>query len=197
VTASNRPPYATAIDMADALRQAQTGDQEGFRLLWVSYQPRVLRYLTARGTPSPEDVASETWFRVAREIRRFTGGPEEFASWLFTVARNQAIDAARYGRRRPVVPVPPEDLPDRAAAGDPAQEVLDRLSTREALALIRSLPPDQADAVALRVIGDLDPSAVARVMGKTPGAVRVATHRGLRTLAAKLTDGAGAVGVTA
>ena len=51
-----------------------------------------------------------------------------------------------------------------------------------ALALVRQLPPEQADAVLLRVVVDLDVSQVAEVMGRSEGSVRVLTHRGLRRL---------------
>src|ERR1039457_4414569 len=63
-------------------------------------------------------------------------------------------------------------------------QVLDYLSTRRAVALVAGLSRDQAEAVALRVIAGLDTAAVARLLGKSPGAVRVALHRGLRVLAA-------------
>src|SRR5262249_52672813 len=56
--------------------------------------------------------------------------------------------------------------------------------TERALALIRTLPPDQAEAVMLRVVVGLDVAATARVLGKRPGAVRIAAMRGLRRLAA-------------
>ena len=67
--------------------------------------------------------------------------------------------------------------------GNPVEdEVLHGLSTRQALALVAGLSRDQAEVVALRVIAGLDTDAVARILRKSPGAVRVALHRGLRTL---------------
>ncbi len=54
---------------------------------------------------------------------------------------------------------------------------------QSAAALLGRLSPDQAEAVALRVIAGLGTPDVARILGKSPGAVRVALHRGLRTLA--------------
>jgi RNA polymerase sigma-70 factor, ECF subfamily len=51
-----------------------------------------------------------------------------------------------------------------------------------AIALVRRLPPDQADAVLLRIIADLDVGDVAAIMGKREGNVRVLVHRGLEKL---------------
>jgi RNA polymerase sigma-70 factor (ECF subfamily) len=61
---------------------------------------------------------------------------------------------------------------------------LERISAEAVLALISALPPDQAEIIMLRVVAGLDTHAVARIVGKSPGAVRVAAHRGLRRLAA-------------
>jgi RNA polymerase sigma-70 factor (ECF subfamily) len=62
----------------------------------------------------------------------------------------------------------------------------DAITTDRALALISSLPQAQAEAVLLRVVMGLDVASSARVLGKRPGSVRSATHRGLRRLAEML-----------
>jgi RNA polymerase sigma-70 factor, ECF subfamily len=61
---------------------------------------------------------------------------------------------------------------------------LERISAQAVMALLATLPPDQAEIIVLRVVAGLDNQDVARIVGKTPGAVRVAAHRGLRRLAA-------------
>jgi RNA polymerase sigma-70 factor (ECF subfamily) len=50
------------------------------------------------------------------------------------------------------------------------------------------LPREQAEIIVLRAIAGLDATQVARIVGKRPGAVRVAAHRGLRTLASRLAE---------
>ncbi|MGH6653733.1 MAG: sigma factor-like helix-turn-helix DNA-binding protein, partial [Actinocrinis sp.] len=75
---------------------------------------------------------------------------------------------------------------DRAALDDPAREAVDRLATRRALRMISRLPANQAEAVMLRVVVGLDVAQTASVLGKRPGAVRVAAMRGLRQLAAAI-----------
>jgi RNA polymerase sigma-70 factor (ECF subfamily) len=107
------------------------------------------------------------------------------------MARMRAIDAARHAARRPVRPVPPDELPERPAADDPAEAALEAQATREALALIAALPPDQAEVVALRVLAGLDAAQVGELLGKRPGTVRVLAHRGLRRLAQQLAERTG------
>jgi RNA polymerase sigma-70 factor (ECF subfamily) len=58
------------------------------------------------------------------------------------------------------------------------------------VALLSTLPIDQAEAVMLRAVIGLDAVAAAKVLGKRPGAVRMAAHRGLHRLAERLRAGA-------
>lgn len=60
---------------------------------------------------------------------------------------------------------------------------LGNLGTQRALSLVAQLPRQQAEVIMLRVVAGLDTEAVAGIVGSTPGAVRVATHRALRRLA--------------
>ena len=69
---------------------------------------------------------------------------------------------------------------------DDADELDSGAALERAIALVRSLPPDQAEVIMLRIIADLDVSEVASIVGTTEGNVRVIMHRGLRRLAAQL-----------
>jgi RNA polymerase sigma-70 factor (ECF subfamily) len=165
-----------------ALARASAGDEAGFLQLWRALQPPLLRFLRVIGCDDPEDVASETWLQVVRDLPRFAGDETDFRRWLFTIGRHRAIDAARARSRRPVTPVSSgmEILADHQLVED---QVLDGMSVQRAVALLAGLSADQAEAVALRVIAGLETPDVARILGKSAGAVRVALHRGLKTLA--------------
>jgi RNA polymerase sigma-70 factor (ECF subfamily) len=182
VSAMGTEAGGTAVD--DALIRARSGDEAGFLVLWDALQPRLLRYLQVIGCDDVDDVASETWLQVIRDLPKFTkGGVDEFRAWLFTIGRHRAIDAARSRRRLRDRFVTTEPVPPQATPGNPVEdEVLQKLSTRQAVALVAGLSGDQAEVVALRIIAGLDTEAVARILHKSPGAVRVALHRGLRTL---------------
>jgi RNA polymerase sigma-70 factor (ECF subfamily) len=166
----------------EALARASAGDEAGFLQLWRALQPPLLRFLRVIGCEDPDDVASETWLQVVRDLPRFSGAEEDFRRWLFTIGRHRAIDAARARSRRPVTPVSTgmEILADRQLVED---QVLDGMSVQRAVALLAGLSRDQAEAVALRVIAGLETPDVARILGKSAGAVRVALHRGLKALA--------------
>jgi RNA polymerase sigma-70 factor, ECF subfamily len=171
-------------DLAEALKAAADGDEAGFAVLWRSLQPPLLRYLRVVIGDAAEDVASETWLQASRDLARFDGGPPAFRGWLFRIARHRAIDEQRRASRRPSAPVEPFDHAERSGISDAATGAMESIGTAWALRIIATLPPEQAEAVTLRVVAGLDVATTAQVLGKRPGSVRVATMRGLRRLAA-------------
>ena len=168
------------------LRAAIGGDEAAFARLWRDNQPSLLRYLRVLTGDTAEDIASEVWLEVSRGLPRFRGSEGQFRSWIFTTARRRVIDLRRYAARHPMLLTEnPENL-DSRAPDDTAATALERMSTDAALEMVATLPPEQAEIIVLRVIACLDAAQVARIVGKRPGAVRVAAHRGLRALAARL-----------
>jgi RNA polymerase sigma-70 factor (ECF subfamily) len=144
----------------------------------------LLRYLRVRSKTGYEDVAAETWLQVVRDLSSFIGTADGFRAWLFTVARHRAVDAARAAAARPAVLVPDiDEAGPHPTARSADLDALEQMSTERAVALVRKLPPEQAEMVMLRVVAGLDVPVVAQIVGKSPGAVRVSVHRGLRALA--------------
>jgi RNA polymerase sigma-70 factor (ECF subfamily) len=174
-------------DLTTALHAARAGEEDAFVTVWRSLHPSLLRYLRVRGDDGPEDLASETWMHVLRGLETFVGDAREFRAWLFTIARNRAVDAGRARARRPTVPV--ADVtelhpdPHRHAAPSAEDLAIDNDGTARALRLVATLPAVQAEMVMLRVVAGLDVAVVAEILGKKPGTVRVTVHRALQTLA--------------
>jgi RNA polymerase sigma-70 factor (ECF subfamily) len=179
-------------DLADALHAAQKGDEPAFRTIYRAHQPALLRYLTVLVGADAEDVASEAWLQIARDLRSFSGDWDGFRGWAATIARHRAMDHLRRLRRRPVSAGPVElHAADLVAAPDAADLAMETIGTDAAVALIASLPRDQAEAVMLRAVVGLDAESAGKVLGKRAGAVRTAAYRGLRTLSRRLEQGAG------
>jgi RNA polymerase sigma-70 factor, ECF subfamily len=168
------------------LAAAARGDEDAFGRLWDDLQPRLLRYFMVAAPAVAEDLASETWLGVVRGIDRFRGNEPAFRAWVFTIARHEVLDWRRRAARRPTEDLPVTGVAERAALDDPAADAVEGFTTRAALAMVATLPADQAEAIVLRVVAGLDVDRVAAIMGKRPGTVRVLTHRGLRRLAERL-----------
>ncbi|MCK7623016.1 RNA polymerase sigma factor [Streptomyces sp. RS10V-4] len=175
-----------------AVQAAQDGDETAFRTVYRAIHPRLLGYVrTLVGEADAEDVASEAWLQITRDLARFSGDADRFRGWAARIARNRALDHIRMRGRRPAIGGDETELADTPAASDTAGEALEALGTGRTFRLIGRLPQDQAEAVTLRVVVGLDAKSAAQVLGKRPGAVRTAAHRGLKKLAELLTgDGA-------
>ena len=170
----------------DVVRRMCAGDTEAFRLVYRWVQPPLLRYLEVLvGREDAEDVASETWAQAVRDLGRFHGDADGFRGWITTIGRHRALDLLRRRSRRIRVD---RDLTgvDVADPLDLEVRVAEVLTTEAAIDVIRSLPPDQAEAVMLRAVMGLDAKTAGAVLGKRPGAVRSAAQRGLRSLEATL-----------
>ncbi|MGD3106776.1 MULTISPECIES: RNA polymerase sigma factor [unclassified Streptomyces] len=173
-----------------AVQAAQDGDEAAFRLVYRAVHPRLLGYVrTLVGEADAEDVASESWLQITRDLARFSGDADRFRGWAARIARNRALDHIRMRGRRPVIGGDESELADTPGASDTAGEALEALGTGHTLRLIARLPQDQAEAVTLRVVVGLDAKSAAQVLGKRPGAVRTSAHRGLRKLAELLEEG--------
>lgn len=177
-------------ELGRALRAAQDGDEESFRMLYRDVQPRLIRFAGALVGPDAEDVTSEAWLQIARDLRSFRGDLDGFRGWTATITRHRALDHLRRKSRRPGSDLPADELAALPAAGDTELDALDGIATEGALRLISELPRDQAEAVLLRVVVGLDAKSAGKVLGKRAGAVRTAAYRGLRRLADRLPDAA-------
>jgi RNA polymerase sigma-70 factor (ECF subfamily) len=184
------PRRAQAYDgeLGAAVARAQEGDEAAFAVAYRLVQPGLLGYLRGLVGDDAEDVASDAWLEIARDLGRFKGDGAGFRGWTATIARHRALDHLRRQRVRPRSSALEQDVLELPAAHTTHDQALESISTAEALELVRGLPRDQAEAVLLRVVVGLDGPAAARVLGKRPGAVRTAAYRGLRRLARQLAD---------
>lgn len=175
-------------ELGAAVARAQEGDEVAFAAAYRIVQPGLLGYLRGIVGDDAEDVASDAWLEIARDLGRFRGDGAGFRGWTATIARHRALDHLRRLRVRPRGTALEQDALDLPGGHSTQDEALESLSTAYALELVAGLPRDQAEAVLLRVVVGLDGPAAARVLGKRPGAVRTSAHRGLKRLARRLGD---------
>ncbi|MFJ9565476.1 RNA polymerase sigma factor [Streptomyces fuscichromogenes] len=178
-------------ELGAAVARAQEGDEAAFAVAYRLVQPGLLGYLRGIVGDDAEDVAADAWLEIARDLGRFQGDGAGFRGWTAAIARHRALDQLRRQQVRPRPSAPGRDLLDLPSGHSTHEQAPEALSTERALELVRALPRDQAEAVLLRVVVGLDGPAAARVLGRRPGAVRTAAHRGLKALARLLgvTDG--------
>lgn len=164
------------------LSAAREGADWAWAEIYEDLSPVVLGYLRGQRSDSPEDVTSEVFLQVVRDLHRFTGDESSFRSWVFTIAHHRLIDARRKAKRRPFDPTPHEDMVRDAPVEHAEEDVLGGLVAEDLRELLDELTEDQRMVVLLRVVADLSIEEVADTTGKTQGAVKQLQRRGLAAL---------------
>ena len=179
----------TPEEFADALSAAKAGDDAGVTRLYRDAVPRVLGYVRAQGVPDPEDVVSEVFVSMVRNLGTFDGDEDDFRGWLFTIAHRRVVDDRRRRGRRLEAPASLEVLDDAGGAGgDGETEALGRLRARGVLEVVDGLTPDQRTVLLLRVLADLPIAEIATIVGKGEPAVKALLRRGLASLGRRIED---------
>jgi RNA polymerase sigma-70 factor (ECF subfamily) len=169
---------------------ARSGDPDAWRELYLLHNRRLTVWLHSLLLPdaasSAEDIAAEAWLTAAAKVNGFKGADDDFAGWLFTIARNHASNNRRTALRRRTDPVSVQESPESTwgLATSDLGRVDDLDTTRQ---LLRHLTPREAEVVACIDIVGLDVASTAAALGMKPTAVRVARHRALGRLRRLLT----------
>jgi len=166
---------------ATLLQRAKEGDPAAFAEIYDEYQPAIYRYVLYRvdDIATAEDLTSEVFVRLVKNIDRFTYRGLPLLAWLYTVARNLVADHYRHTRQ--LVPL---SLAENSATDvtDP-EEAAERGLTQHKLAVaMASLTEDQRRVVLMKFVEGMDNEMVARALGKSVGAVKALQHRALAVL---------------
>jgi RNA polymerase sigma-70 factor (ECF subfamily) len=181
VVAWRRDSSEVAFDTV--LRCARAGEGWAVERLYASLAPAVAGFFRLQRVAEPEDLTSEVFVGVLRNLRTFRGDEDGFRSWVFTIAYRRMADARRAAGRRPVIqPLGPETA--AAAAPIDVEADVDRLlATRRVRELCHALPPAQRDVLLLRLVARLTVDEIARVIGRSRSAVKALQRRGLAAMA--------------
>src|SRR4051794_40139285 len=178
-----RDPHNGEDDFGAVLAAARARRQWALARLYGHLNPSLLRYIRSLAPDIADDLAADVWVIVVSRLHTFDGDEAGFRAWVFAIARNRVRGHYRVSGRRRTQPVPHGALDAHASADDVAEEALRRLPPGTAVSvLLEGLSDDMAEVVRLRVVAELTTAEVARVMGKSEGAVRVLQHRALRRL---------------
>ena len=191
LTASTFPLQFSGAMTDDSLTLAQglyRRDPELLDALIEQFQHRLYRYLLylTGNTTLAEDLFQETWVRVLERGNQYNA-KSKFESWLFAIARNLAIDAARRKRMPSIEELgnPEEDLhfdpPDHATIS--ALQMLVEQEAGEAvrMSLLR-IPPYYREVLLLRFQEDLGLEEIAKILSTPLSTVKSRLYRGLAAL---------------
>lgn len=177
-------------DFERVLAGAQRSEPDALEILYRDLAPLVLGYLRGRGARDPEDLTSETFVAMMRNLHRFRGNETRLRTWVLTIAHRRLIDDRRRRSRRPESPMEPTSMAETqgTTSSDAGTAALAKVGGEEMVRLLEGLTDDQRAVVVLRIVADLPVNEVARILKKRPGAVKTMQRRALASLARALDE---------
>lgn len=169
---SHAPPSAAEGMNTLLLRVAADADRDAFNTLFLFFAPRIKSYLMRIGAAADlaDDLAQEAMLRVWRKARLFDPAKASASTWIFTIARNVRIDAARRAAKPDLDPNEPALLPDHELQPDVK---IDRAARDAKIrASFGALPPAQYEVVKLHFLDDLAHSEIAERLSLPLGTVK-------------------------
>jgi RNA polymerase sigma-70 factor, ECF subfamily len=150
--------------------------------LYELYYDRIFRFCVHRlfNRSTAEDVTSSVFLTVARTMREFKGQTEQdFRSWVYTIAANQANAHIRKTMRRQRLL---ENVVAPRAEGEQGSDAWSSLDWPTLYAAIQELKPEHQTLLTLRFFENLDYDEIARIVKARPATIRVTLHRVLHRL---------------
>ncbi len=171
------------------VRRAQQNDQVALTQIYEENFDRIYRYIVIKigDRAEAEDMTQQVFLNVLKSISSFKFRGMPFTSWLYRIAHNQVVDYLRKKSRRATVPLD-ESLP--AFGGDPENVTERKVAIEEVANAAKKLTPAQQEVISLRFAGALSIAEVARVMGRSEGAVKALQHSAIVTLRKVMAAGA-------
>ncbi len=164
------------------LAAAQAGGGWAFERLWRSLAPAVRGYLASQGVRDSDDVTSDVFLGVFRNLGDFSGDEPAFRSWVFTIAHRRLQDSRRQAARRPATESLEHETHLGTSVAAAERGALERMATERVVEFCGRLVPDQRDVLLLRLVAGMTVDEVAEVLGRSRGAVKALQRRGLGAL---------------
>ena len=150
---------------------ATHADRAAFSTLFAQFAPRIKTYLARRGLDHAvaEELAQEALLTVWRKSNQFDPARATASAWIFTIARNLHIDAARRTNFSQLPPDPADEPPP-----PPAADAILAAEIRSAriVTALATLAPEQADVVRMAFFDDRPHADIERVLGIPLGTVK-------------------------
>lgn len=176
------------LDDAELLRRAYELDTDALAAIHDAYYQPLYRYVSFRvgDRHTCEDLVSEIFTRFLSALRQRKAPHSSLRGWLFGVAANVVNDHFRHSYRAPSALLD-EDIVSREPL--PAEVAEQAAISEELRRAITNLTKDQQQVLALRFGQRMPIQEVARLLGKTEGAVKQLQMRAIAALARQMAPG--------
>ncbi len=182
---SAEPPATRAdgkLDWSVAMVRAQRGDRDAYRQLLEAMTP-YLRALAARQIRNRDDLEDSVQdiLLTVHAVRHTYDPARPFGPWLVAIANRRIVDGLRRRGRLGVHETPLESEPETFAA--PETNLIETTEdARRIHEAVKHLPAGQREAIRMLKLEEMSLKEAAATSGMSIAALKVATHRALKTL---------------
>jgi len=168
-------------DEENVIRRAQQHDRVALTQLYEENFDKIYRYVVLKigDRTEAEDLTQQVFLNAIKSISSYKWKGMPFSAWLFRIAHNQIVDYLRKKSRQPTVALD-DSLP--AGGNDPRQIAEQKLEIEQLAAATKELTKLQQEVISLRFAGELPIAEVARIMGKSEGAIKALQHSAVAAL---------------
>lgn len=168
-------------DDATLIQWAKSGDPQSFGILYERYASDIYRFIRAQVPDNleAEDLTATVFMKAWDALGRYREQGFPFSSFLYRIARTTLVDHWRKKKKEiPTSGYPLDELEDglKSSQGNPQMQPDVQLLWQ----VLHRLPEDYRVVLVYRFLNELSPREIARLMGKSEGAVRVTQHRALK-----------------
>ncbi len=166
------------------IQRARQGDLEAVSELYNLHIDRIYQYVRYRigDDQTSEDITAEVFLRAIESLGNYSDQGAPFIAWLYRIAHARIIDYWRSSKRHQTAPLEDPLLQDGLVSTDDAIDV-DFLQHRSLWVALRQLTDDQQNVIVLKFVQGLSNAEIAKVLGKTEGAIKALQRRALESLA--------------
>jgi len=163
------------------VRRAQQQDQQAFAQLYEEHFDKIYRYVALRigDRAEAEDITQQVFLKALRSISSFRWKGTPFSAWLFRIAHNQMVDHLRKKTKQATVPIDESAI---SSSNDPQLLIEQKLNIEQLISATKRLTEAQREVISLRFAGELPITQVAKIMGKSEGAVKALQHSAIVAL---------------
>ena len=170
---------------SDELRiiEAARQDPRAFGELYKLYVEQIFRYLYSRlgNVHEAEDVTAQTFLAAFESFDRFRQDGH-FASWLFTIARNKAMDHFRQRKNTASI----DEVDDIPVENEPLYGVIQSEQAAILTRLIQELPEEERELLRCRFLTEMSFPEIACFLHRNEEAVKKSIYRLLARLHSQL-----------
>ena len=170
------------------IRRAKERDPVALTQIYEENFDRIYRYIVLKigDRNEAEDMTQQVFLNAIKAIPGYKSKGMPFSSWLYRIAHNQVVDYFRKKSKKQFVP-----LDERIESGDddPLRATEKKLQVEELSQATKQLTKAQQEVISLRFAGELSIVEVAKMMGKSVGAVKALQHAAIVALRKVMTPG--------